>query len=160
MSPRRKRKIGAAVFALVFVMSVSVFLYPDWVVTLLAKHSPQVAYFVETEEPFVALTIDDGPDGAATSKILDVLDQHGARATFFLVTNRIPGNENIVRRIVEEEHELANHLIADEPSILLPPLEFEEQLLEAHNALSEFSPVSLPVHWFRPGSGWYNNTML
>ncbi len=49
MASRKKRKIGAAVFALVFAMSVSVFLYPDWVVTLLAKHSPQVVSFVETD---------------------------------------------------------------------------------------------------------------
>ena len=156
MTSRRKRKIGATVFALVFVMSVSVFLYPDWVVTLLAKRSPQVVYFVETDEPVVALTLDDGPDGVTTPKILDVLARYDAHATFFLITSRVPGNENVVQRIVAEGHELANHLAADEPSILLAPSDFEAQLQEADDVLTEFSDV----HWFRPGSGWYNRTML
>ena len=156
MASRKKRKIGAILFALLLFMSVSTFLHPDWIVSILAKRSPQVVYFVETDEPVVALTIDDGPDGVATARILQVLEQHDARATFFLVASRIPGNEDIVRRIMEENHELANHLVEDEPSIILSPSDFERQLLEAHDVLSEFSDA----HWFRPGSGWYNDTML
>jgi len=137
-------------------MSVSTFLHPDWIISILAKRSPQVLYFVETEEPAVALTIDDGPDSVATARILQVLEQHDARATFFVIANRIPGNEDVIRHITEGNHELANHLLDDEPSILLAPSDFERQLLEAHAALSEFSDV----RWFRPGSGWYNDTML
>jgi peptidoglycan/xylan/chitin deacetylase (PgdA/CDA1 family) len=137
-------------------VSVLAILQPDWIVTTLAKQSPEVLYFVETEEPVVALTIDDGPDPVATPKILDVLRQHDARATFFLITNRIPGNEDVVLRIVAEDHELANHLTTDQPSIRLAPADFEHQLLAAHDALSRFSDV----RWFRPGSGWYNAAML
>jgi peptidoglycan/xylan/chitin deacetylase (PgdA/CDA1 family) len=115
-----------------------------------------VLYFVETEEPVVALTIDDGPDSAATSKILDLLGQHDAQATFFLLADRVPGNEDAVRRAVEEGHELANHLTTDEPSIWLNSEEFERRLLEAHKVLSQFSDL----RWFRPGSGWYSKKML
>ncbi len=61
---------------------------PDWIVTLLAKLSPEVVYFVPTEEPVVALTLDDGPDPVTTPLILDVLKKHGARATFFVIGNR------------------------------------------------------------------------
>ena len=138
------------------VMSTLVVIQPDWIVTALAQRSPEVLYFVETQEPVVALTIDDGPDPVATSKILDVLGQHDARATFFLITNRIPGNEEVVLRIVEEDHELANHLTTDEPSTRLAPSDFERQLLESHAALSGFSDI----RWFRPGSGWYSTAML
>lgn len=129
---------------------------PNWIVALLAKRSPEVAYFVETGEPVVALTIDDGPDPVTTPKILDVLKQHGAHATFFLITSHIAGSEEAVARAVEEGHELANHLTTDEPSILLDGSEFERRLLEAHEALSQFADV----RWFRPGSGWYNASML
>jgi peptidoglycan/xylan/chitin deacetylase (PgdA/CDA1 family) len=131
-------------------------LRPGWVVTILAKRSPEVVYFVETQEPAVALTIDDGPDPIVTAKILDVLRQHGARATFFLVTERISGNEEIVARIVAEDHELGNHLITDEPSIEVAPREFERQLMAAHDILSRYSDVG----WFRPGAGRYNPAML
>ncbi len=129
---------------------------PSWVVSMLAKHSPEVVYLVDTQEPVVALTIDDGPDPIGTPRILDVLSQHDAHATFFLITSRIPGNEELVVRTVEEGHELANHLTTDGRSILLSPSEFERRLLESHRVLSRFSDV----HWFRPGSGWYNDAML
>ena len=156
MSSRKRLKIGWAVFALMLITNVLAVLQPDWIVAALAKRSPEVVYFVETEESVVALTIDDGPDPVTTPKILDVLMQHDARATFFLITNHIPGNEDVVLRIVEENHELANHLTTDEPSIRFSPSDFEHQLLESHNALSKFSDI----RWFRPGSGWYNTAML
>ena len=147
---------GLAVFALVLVMSLSVVFQPAWIVAILAKRSPGVLYLVDTQEPVVALTIDDGPDPVGTPRILDVLSQHDAHATFFLITSHIPGNEDIVVRTVKEGHEIANHLTTDDPSIVLPPAEFERQLLESHHVLSRFSDV----RWFRPGSGWYNADML
>ena len=156
MASRKALRIGVAICAPTLVVSALVLFEPGWIVGVLAKRSPEVVYFAQTQEPVVALTIDDGPDPVATCRILDVLGQHDARATFFLITERIPGNEEIVARIVEEDHELANHLTRDEPSIRLSSAEFERQLLDSHAALSTFADV----HWFRPGSGWTNATML
>jgi peptidoglycan/xylan/chitin deacetylase (PgdA/CDA1 family) len=153
---RKRRQVGIAVLVLLLAMSLFALFQPDWVVVILARRSPNVVYFVETDEPVVALTFDDGPDTVETARILEVLEQHDARATFFLLTSRIPGNEEIVRRVVEEGHEIANHLVVDEPSITLSPSDFERQLLESHDVLTEYSEV----RWFRPGSGWYNGTML
>ena len=137
-------------------MATSLLFFPDWLFSLLAWQSPQVLYFVDTPQPVVALTIDDGPDATTTLQILDVLKQYDSHATFFLITNRIPGNEDLVRRAIAEGHEIGNHLIEDFPSIDLPPVEFERQLLQADEALSQFAEP----RWFRPGSGWYNQTML
>jgi peptidoglycan/xylan/chitin deacetylase (PgdA/CDA1 family) len=156
MPSRKALKIGSATFVLLLAAGGATVLRPHWVIALLARRSPDVVYWVETEEPVVALTIDDGPDPVATPKILDVLKRHGAHGTFFLLSSRVPGNEELVRRTVEEGHEIANHLVADEPSILLGDSEFERQLLEADGVLSDFAEV----HWFRPGSGWYNDKML
>ena len=151
-----KLKIAAVLFALPTLVIMFVVLRQGWIVKILAKRSPEVLYFVETQEPVVALTIDDGPDPVATSEILDVLRQHDARATFFLITDHIPGNEETLVCMVKEGHELANHLTADQPSIRLAPSEFERQLLVAHETLSRYSDVV----WFRPGGGWYNTAML
>jgi peptidoglycan/xylan/chitin deacetylase (PgdA/CDA1 family) len=156
MASRKALQIGSVIISPILVVGAVFVFQPDWVISILAKHSPEVVYLVDTQEPVVALTIDDGPDLAATPRILDVLSQHEAHATFFLITSRIPGNEEIVVRTVEEGHELANHLTTDDPSIVLPPAKFERQLLESHRVLSRFSDV----HWFRPGSGWYNAEML
>ena len=155
MSPRLP--IIAISIVLVFLfIGVLLFLEPEWVVARLRKRSPVVSYSIDTQELVVALTIDDGPDPVETPKILDVLKQHGAQATFFLITSRVPGNEEILQRMVVEGHELANHLIYDQPSIQLSDDEFKSQLLEAGEILSVFGEV----RWFRPGSGWYRNGML
>jgi peptidoglycan/xylan/chitin deacetylase (PgdA/CDA1 family) len=156
MASRKSHRSVPLLFALLLVAGGLAVLQPDWVVEILARRSPEVIYYVETEEPVVALTIDDGPDPVATAGILDLLEQYGARATFFLITTHIPGNEELVVRTVAEGHEIANHLTTDEPSILLDLPEFERRLIEAHSVLSDYSKV----RWFRPGSGWYNADML
>jgi len=104
----------------------------------------------------VGLTFDDGPHPAVTPAILKVLRLHDARGTFFLLGGRIPEREWIVHQIVDEGHEIGNHLLTDVPSIRLAPTEFERQLLETHRLLSRFAPV----RWFRPGSAWFNCVML
>jgi peptidoglycan/xylan/chitin deacetylase (PgdA/CDA1 family) len=149
-------KIGTAGLAILFLAAGVVVFQPRWLMAALARLSPEVVYFVETRQPAVALTIDDGPDAAATPRILDLLGQHQAQATFFFISDRVAGNEAIVRRAVKEGHELANHSTADAPSIFLKDSEFEKRLLKAHEVLSRFSDL----RWFRPGSGWYSKKML
>jgi peptidoglycan/xylan/chitin deacetylase (PgdA/CDA1 family) len=155
MSPRLL--IIALSIVLVFLfIGVLLFLEPEWVVERLRKRSPEVLYSIDTSELIVSLTIDDGPDSIETQKILDVLKEHDAHATFFVIASRVPGNEDILRRIVNEGHEIANHLFYDQPSITLSDEQFESQLQKADKLLSEFGAV----RWFRPGSGWYNEGML
>ncbi|WP_083975450.1 bifunctional polysaccharide deacetylase/glycosyltransferase family 2 protein [Herbidospora daliensis] len=57
----------------------------------------------------VALTFDDGPDPVWTPRVLDVLDEHGAKATFFVVGSKVAEHPDLTRRIVAEGHELGNH---------------------------------------------------
>ncbi len=133
-----------------------VLLQPGWIFARLRHRSPEVLYTVDTDRPVVALTIDDGPDGQTTPLILDILREYNAQATFFLISERVAGNEALVRRMVADGHELGNHLTADEPSIQLPLEEFERKLLEADAVLEQFGGT----RWLRPGSGWYNQAML
>ena len=152
----KSSKISLIILTPLLLLAVSLLFYPDWLFSVLACQSPQVLYFVETQQPVVALTIDDGPDAATTPQTLDLLKQYNSHDTFFLIANRIPGNEAIVRRTVAEGHEIGNHMVEDFPSIDLLPAEFERRLLQADNTLSQFARP----RWFRPGSGWYNQTML
>lgn len=57
----------------------------------------------------VALTFDDGPDIRYTPQILDVLDRHNVKATFFLIGSRANEHRDIVRRIHESGHAIGNH---------------------------------------------------
>ena len=104
----------------------------------------------------VALTIDDAPDAAGTPAILDTLRAHGARATFFVITDQITNAESVMARIAGEGHEIGNHLTADRPSIRLDSAEFETDLARADSALAGFGSS----RWARPGSGWYSRRMV
>lgn len=61
----------------------------------------------------VALTFDDGPSSAYTGKVLDMLEKYDAKATFFMVGNRITSKTKpLVKRMVEDGHELGYHTMA------------------------------------------------
>ncbi len=57
----------------------------------------------------VAITFDDGPDPRWTPKILDILKAANVKATFFLVGVNAEHHPALVRRIVDEGHEIGNH---------------------------------------------------
>jgi peptidoglycan/xylan/chitin deacetylase (PgdA/CDA1 family) len=140
----------------ILLVGIVIWLRPEWLITKLRRISPEVLYSVDTRELVVALTIDDGPDAITSPMILDLLKQYDAKATFFLISEHIPGNEAIVERMILEGHELGNHMTIDEPSIKLSIETFERKLIEADKVLSQYAEV----RWLRPGSGWYNDEML
>lgn len=129
---------------------------PQSVVRLVSRTHPGCTYAASTEQRIVALTIDDGPDAATTPIILDVLSRHKARATFFLISSRVEGNQALVRRLVAEGHEVGNHFTHDRAGIGLTPEAFEQSLLGADSVLSKYGAL----RWARPGSGWYNRNMI
>lgn len=64
---------------------------------------------VKTDEKVVYLTFDDGPNAEQTPQVLDVLRRNNATATFFCIGSHVVGNEQIVKRIVDEGHTIGNH---------------------------------------------------
>lgn len=153
--PRRRTAGIAALLAAVGLASGAC-RHPLRTVALVWRPQPGVVYAVATDAPRVALTLDDGPDAAGTPAILDTLARHGARATFFLLGERVAGQEALVRKIVAGGNEIGNHGMREEPAIDLPPEAFERGLLEAQQRLAPFGASC----WFRPGSGWYDESML
>lgn len=119
------------------------------------SRTPDVLFYVGTREPVIALTIDDGPS-AASPEILDVLSAHDAKATFFVIGEHVREHPDLARRMVEEGHELGHHMMADEPSIDLPPETFRERFIEMDAILDEFGGSRV----FRPASGWYDERMI
>jgi peptidoglycan-N-acetylglucosamine deacetylase len=61
------------------------------------------------DQPYVAMTFDDGPSAANTPRLLDMLKQRNIKATFFLIGQNVAANPDIVRRILAEGHEIGNH---------------------------------------------------
>ncbi len=129
---------------------------PHWILRIIQAIGPEVVYFVETTQPRVALTLDDGPDLQTTPRILEILRENQVRATFFLISDQVLGCEDLVQTMVREGHELGNHMTADQPSIRLSPEAFAQDLLTAHGVIAKFARV----RWMRPASGWYSSAMV
>ena len=62
-----------------------------------------------TDQPQVALTFDDGPDPEITPRVLDMLAEYDARATFFVIGRHLEKHRALGERIHREGHELGNH---------------------------------------------------
>jgi peptidoglycan/xylan/chitin deacetylase (PgdA/CDA1 family) len=56
-----------------------------------------------------ALTFDDGPDPSTTPAVLAVLGAHNVRATFFVLVERAEAQPALVRRLLDEGHEIGLH---------------------------------------------------
>lgn len=158
---RRLKSAAAALLLLMAALPVLVLFPPRPLLDALASANPDVLFYVDTERPMVALTLDDGPDPSVTPRVLDLLAEHDARATFFLIGDRMRGNEALIERMRADGHELANHLCRDEPAIGLTATEFERQLLRTDSLLTEFGGAGGGGgRWCRPGSGWFNDRMV
>ncbi len=68
-------------------------------------HLPQAAIAKRQ----IALTFDDGPDPIVTPQILDILDKHQAKATFFCIGHLAEQHPELIKRIVRQGHQVENH---------------------------------------------------
>ena len=75
-----------------------------------APSGPQITYnSVWVDQPYIAMTFDDGPHATLTPKLLDMLAARRLKATFFIIGQNGAEYPDIMKRIVREGHELANH---------------------------------------------------
>lgn len=110
----------------------------------------------------VWLTIDDGPDPVDTPQILDLLDAHGAKVTFFLIGKKAAAHPELVREIVRRGHEVANHTMNHWAGSfwIRGPVAVRQEILNATAVLSPLmegqrlrwfrSPAGLRNHWVHP----------
>lgn len=86
-------------------------------------------------ERTIALTFDDGPDPTWTPRILDVLDRHDVHATFFVVGTAAIEHPDLVRRMVDEGHEVGVHTLTHVDLGAAPPWQRELELQGSQQAI-------------------------
>ncbi|EJD39538.1 glycoside hydrolase/deacetylase [Auricularia subglabra TFB-10046 SS5] len=112
---------------------------------------------VVATDKVIALTIDDAPS-QYTHEILQLLAEHGAHATLFVIGAQVLGREDVLADAVTAGHELGNHGMHDEPARALDLDVLEDQIMRVRGLIADASP--LPQHlYFRPGSGLFSSTM-
>jgi peptidoglycan/xylan/chitin deacetylase (PgdA/CDA1 family) len=105
----------------------------------------------------VALTFDDGPNSTVTPKLLDTLDKFNAKATFFVVGNKVNENIELLRRIHQSGHQIGNHSFSHRDIAKLTENELTSDLESCEQI---FSPIVGIVTVFRPPYGVFRWSQL
>ena len=115
----------------------------------------RVATRFTTSRREVWLTIDDGPDGLDTPRLIEVLAAHGARATFFVVGERVERCPGMVERLIEQGHEVAHHTQTHPEATFwcAGPARVRREL---DQTLAVLAKVGVKPRWFRSPVGIKN----
>jgi len=103
------------------------------------------------EEKYIALTFDDGPRRGTTDRLLDGLKERGASATFFLVGEEIEANQDLVKRMRAEGHQVGNHTWSHVRLADAAPETIAEEIGRTEAALETLLGES--GYWLRPPYG-------
>ena len=99
------------------------------------------------------LTFDDGPSAENTSRVLDILKEHGIKATFFLVGENVEKNPEVARRIVEEGHSVGIHCYHHDYEELYQSVDsYLEDFEKAYQAVYAATGVEAKLFRFPGGS--------
>ena len=85
----------------------------------------------------VALTFDDGPDPVQTPLMLDLLDRHAVKATFFMMGRNVERHPEIVRQVLARGHEIGNHSYSHPKMIFMWPWAVRDEIARTDRALRD-----------------------
>ena len=105
----------------------------------------------EVAKPTIAITFDDGPHPDFTPRLLDTLKEMNIKATFFMVGRCVVTYPNIVKRMVDEGHEVANHSWSHPLLTSLGDAAVESQMRRTHDAIIKACGVTPTL--YRPPYG-------
>jgi peptidoglycan-N-acetylmuramic acid deacetylase len=119
------------------------------------------AYYIgDTNEKVIYLTFDAGYENGYTSAILDALKKHKVQATFFLVGNYIRSCPELVKRMLDEGHQVGNHTYTHPNMSAISSMDAFRKELEDLECVFEEATGQKMVKYYRPPQGKYSVTNL
>ncbi len=132
--------------------------YPDGSAQKPAPGSGRTASPVPATAGYMALTFDDGPYPPYTDRLLDVLKEKKARATFFLVAEQAQRHPELVKRALAEGHTVGLHAFRHRDFLKLTEEERRKDLALGKKVLHEITGKE-PVYW-RPPHGFRDFSVM
>jgi peptidoglycan/xylan/chitin deacetylase (PgdA/CDA1 family) len=99
----------------------------------------------------LALTYDDGPNDPYTQQLLEVLDRHQVRATFFMIGRYVLAKPQVARAVAQAGHEIGNHTYTHPNLIFCSRMQVKEQIGACERALEDV--IGTRAMLFRPPYG-------
>ncbi|MFS0788085.1 polysaccharide deacetylase family protein [Shouchella sp. 1P09AA] len=122
------------------------------------EQTGKVFWEANTEEANIALTFDDGPHPANTPELLDILKAYNVKATFFVVGKWAEEYPEIVQRMIDEGHEVANHTYSHNYDEAVTKDVLMEEIDHTNQILAE--TVGIRPSYFRPVGGYYTDAII
>ncbi len=111
---------------------------------------------IYTKDKEIALTFDDGPDHEITPRIMDLLKEFNAKATFFCIGNKINEEKEVIQRMLQEGHSIGNHTFEHSNSFpWWSVIKMKASIAQTDEALKEAGVNEISM--FRPPFGVTNN---
>lgn len=146
--PVRRRRLRRT---LVWVAGVGAVVMVTWT----GCNDPQLSWFGPVswhgprDRPQVAITFDDGPNSTASLEVARILDDHGAKGTFFMVGKAVEQRPDVARQLVDDDHLVGNHSFRHDYQGWLNPL--YPELGETQKVIGR--DVGVCPRFFRPPHG-------
>lgn len=103
----------------------------------------------------IFLTFDDGPDEKETPLVLDILEKHNVKASFFIIGEKAEMNSSLLRHIASRGHVLGNHSYSHHNLFPLKrKRKIEQELNKTFELIKNVNPNE--EHFFRPPFGFTN----
>ena len=129
--------------------------YPPHLLNSVAPRSQRgrtaVYWSVDTTDRAIALTFDDGPTTQYTTAVLDILAEHDARATFFMIGLLAQRHPELVERVIGDGHEVGNHSYDHVSAVRLDRAEVVDSIAMAQSVLE--ARTGTTVRWYRAPRG-------
>ena len=116
-------------------------------------------YFLGRDEKVIYLTFDAGYENGNVEKILDTLRQEDVKAAFFILGNLVTRNTDLVKRMVEEGHTVANHTLRHKNMSRLDDDGFLKELKEMEDLYFEHVGEKMALY-YRPPEGCFSRDNL
>ena len=115
-------------------------------------------YCVETDEKKIALTFDAAWGNEDTKQIMDILNKHDVKVTFFMTGGWVEQFPDDVKMIYENGHDLGNHSQNHKNMSQITDSEKESELMSVHEKVKELTGYEMFL--FRPPYGDYDNAVV
>lgn len=115
-------------------------------------------YCVQTDEKKVSLSFDAAWGAEDSIKILDILDKHNVKVTFFMTGGWVKEYPDVVKEIRARGHDLGNHSENHKQMSKLTPEQNKEEIQKVHDKVKELTGYDMFL--FRPPYGDYDSEMI
>ena len=108
-------------------------------------------------EKIAYITIDDGPS-KYTSQILDILDKHDVKATFFITAHYVNTKPELVQQMIDEGHIVGNHTVNHKSMPELTEEQIRTEIMDLHHVIYE--KFGYEMKYMRPPKGEFSAETL